>query len=254
MKVVFLGVGEAFDEQLPNTSLLLKTSFAGEPRSILLDCGFTVPQQFWRHAGSQEDLDAIWISHFHADHFFGVPALLVRFWEGRRTKPLTVLGQSGIEELIQKAMDLAYPNFLSKLTFPLEFAVVEPGKPAEAAGLKWSSALNGHGQRDLAVRIESGGRALFYSGDGLPTPETLEIARGCDLIVHEAFSLDRIFSGHGNIIECIDFARRARAGILALVHLQREERRARYGDILALVERAADLRVIVPEPGDELEL
>jgi hypothetical protein len=44
------------------------------------------------------------------------------------------------------------------------------------------------------------------------------------------------------------------AAKLALVHVQRDERRERYGDILGLLKENSDLHVILPEPGDELEL
>ncbi len=41
MKIIFLGVGEAFDENLPNNSQLVMSG----KTNLLLDCGFTVPQQ-----------------------------------------------------------------------------------------------------------------------------------------------------------------------------------------------------------------
>jgi ribonuclease Z len=104
------------------------------------------------------------------------------------------------------------------------------------------------------VRIEDGRHSVFYSGDGLFGPETLSLARACSLAVHEAFRLDSITPGHGTVRQCIDFARETGAARLALVHVQRDERRERYGDILGLLKENSDLHVILPEPGDELEL
>lgn len=254
MKVIFLGVGEACDEKYPNTSIWLQTRTEGVRRSLLLDCGFTVPPQYWRQTPDPEDLDALWISHFHGDHFFGIPALLVRFWEMKRQKPLTLLGQSGVEDRVRDAMELAYPNFLQKLQFPLEFIAAEPEREILAVGLKWRFAENSHGQRDLAVRIEDGSCSVFYSGDGAPTPETLQLAQGCHLVIHEAFRMEGTTPGHGTVRDCLQFALQAHAATLALVHLQRDERSTRYDAIQELLNGTGGIHGLLPEPGDALEL
>ncbi|ABK17343.1 MBL fold metallo-hydrolase [Syntrophobacter fumaroxidans] len=254
MKITFLGVGEACDAILPNTSLWIETGTGGRRCSVMLDCGFTVPPRYWLQTENPDDLDALWVSHFHGDHFFGTPALLLRFWETRRTKPLVVIGQPGIEQLIRSSMDLAYPNFLPKLTYPLEFHTAIPGETMHAAGLDWNFAESGHGQRNLSVRVDDGSEAIFYSGDGLPSVDTLELARGCALVVHEAFRLDQPTPGHGTVSECIGFARQAGVRRLALVHFQRDERKTKWPAILNLVQKAQDLEAIVPEPGAVMEL
>lgn len=254
MKVTFLGVGEACDETTPNTSLWVEAVGGNGRRSIMLDCGFTVPSRYWQRTSDPEDLDALWISHFHGDHFFGVPALLLRFWEKKRTKPLAVIGQAGLEETIIQVMELAYPHFLPKLTYPLLFHEVEPGQQVRVAGLDWRVAESLHGQRNLAVRLEDDRCAIFYSGDGLFSPETLLLARGCNLAVHEAFQLDPVTPAHGTVRQCLDFAREAAVATLALVHVQRDERRERIQEIRRLLAEVGDLNVILPESGDMLEL
>ncbi|MEM5785867.1 MAG: ribonuclease Z [Syntrophobacteraceae bacterium] len=255
MRVKFLGVGEAFDENLPNTSILVR---AGGPEgsisSVLLDCGFTAPPQVWKSCPDPDELDAIWISHFHGDHFFGIPALLTRFWESGRKKPLLIVGQEGVSTTIPQAIKLAYASIMDKFAFDLSFLEITPGEPAEAVGFTWKAAVNGHSQKDLAIRIEKDGKSVFYSGDGLPTDETLGLAHGCDLIIHEAFRLDQDVPGHGNMLTCIDFARKARARSLALVHIQRHERRNRRDEIQGVIEGVSDPRVFMPEPDEEVEI
>lgn len=191
MKVTFLGVGEACDPLYPNTSLLVEPKAGGQGRQILLDCGFTVPHLYCSFRPTAEDLEAVWVSHFHGDHFFGVPLLLLRLWELERRKPLFVLGPAGVEAKVRQALDLAYPNFAAKMHYPLLFREVEPGVQVEVAGYQWRTAAGMHSQRALALRLEDGEHALFYSGDGRPTPATEKLAAGCGLVVHEAFQAQR---------------------------------------------------------------
>jgi ribonuclease BN (tRNA processing enzyme) len=250
MEITFLGVGEAFDEEIPNTSMLVRTEIAGQPVTVLLDCGYSVPPGFWLQALQPDTLDAIWISHFHADHAFGIPPLLVRFWEEKRKRELCFLGQQGIEAFVLKCLDLAYPNFYSRLGFPLRFQEVEPERPLKAFGLSWSTAVNDHPQRDLALRLEGQGKSLFYSGDGRPTSETTTLAKGVDLIVHEAFHLSKDIPGHGTVAGCVEMARACGSPKLALVHIHRNIRRKRFEEIRQLARSVQEVEVLIPEPGD----
>ena len=254
MEITFLGVGEAFDENLPNTSMLVRTDYQEKPITIMLDCGYSVPPRFWQLGLNVETLDAIWISHFHADHAFGLPPLLVRFWEEARKKDLYFLGQKGIESFVLKCLDLAYSNFLPRLKFSLRFEEVEPGEPVTALGMSWRTAVNDHPQRDLALRIDAEGTSVFYSGDGRPTPETKALAAGVDLIVHEAFHLSKDIPGHGTIAGCIEMAQSCGARRLALVHIQRDVRRERFDEIRELVNSVEDCEILIPEPGDQLRI
>lgn len=250
MRVTFPGVGEAFDETLPNTCLLLE---AGE-RSALLDCGFTAAHAFWACAGAPLRLDAVWISHFHGDHFLGLPLLLLRFWEQGRTAPLALLGPRGVGELAVRAMDMAYPGFRARLRFGLEVHEMEEGRTVAAAGFAWACALADHGAPCLAVRVQAEGAAVFYSGDGKPTAGTLALAREADLVAHEAYALDAETPGHGTVAGAIDFTRRARARRLWLVHVNRDVRRERRRELEALLRDAADVEAFLPEPGDAVSL
>ena len=254
MEITFLGVGEAFDEEIPNTSMLVRANIEEEPVTVLLDCGYSVPPSFWQQALQPDTLDGIWISHFHADHAFGIPALLVRFWEDKRKKDLCFLGQKGIESFVLKCLDLAYPGFYPRLKFSLRFEEVEPEKPWSGFGLSWRTAVNDHPQRDLALRLEAEGKSLFYSGDGRPTPETGTLAKGVDLMIHEAYQLSKDIPGHGTIAGCLAMARATLAKRLALVHIQRDMRRERFEGIRELARSVQEVEVFIPETGDQVTI
>ncbi len=254
MRVHFLGVGEACDPRYPNTSLLVRSSIQGKDRHVLLDCGFTAAHQYFSATADPEQLDAVWISHFHGDHFFGLPLLFLRFWEMRRRKPFAVVGPAGVEEKVNSVMELAYPGFSDKLTYPLRCVALDPGEIFHEAGFRWQCAEGNHSRHALALRLDDGQRRLFYSGDGRSTAATRELAVGCDAAVHEAYGMRADIPGHGTVAQCMQFAQDTGVRQLALVHMQREERLEQYQAIRSMIRAQDGCRIFVPEPGDILEL
>ncbi|MCF8085756.1 MAG: ribonuclease Z [Desulfohalobiaceae bacterium] len=250
MQAEFLGVGEACDETLPNTSVLVRCE-GDPPRRILLDCGFTAPPPLFASLPDPEALDAVWISHFHGDHIFGLPLVLLRMWESGRRRKLIFAGQEGITDRIRQIAELAYPGLEAKLGFKLEVKELGSGQSAHFLDLTWTAAQTLHSRRNLALRLENDGASLYYSGDGPASAESEDMARDCGLMIHEAYTAgqDRI-PGHATVPECLDLARRTGASSLALVHLQREERR-RYGEELKeWLDGFEDISAFLPEPGE----
>ena len=249
VELVFLGVGEAFDENLPNTSILIRYRMGSTPVTLLLDCGFTAPPQFWSEVPNADILDGIWISHFHGDHCLGIPALLVRFWEEKRKKALTLLGQKGINSFIHTSLDLAYPGMYERLGFPLHFMEVEPEKKEMVFGLIFQTAVTHHSQRNLALRVDSQEKSIYYSGDGKASPESISLAKGSQLIIHEAFSLEIEIPGHGTVAGSIEMAKQCGASYLALVHIQRKVRNQVIDRLPEYKQMAGSINLIVPESG-----
>ncbi|NUN15843.1 MAG: ribonuclease Z, partial [Myxococcales bacterium] len=121
-KLTFIGTGEAFDPELPNTSVLYTGS-----KNILVDCGFSVPHAFWRITHDPNLLDAIYITHIHADHTFGLPALLLWMRIAGRTRPLRIFGGSGVGTWLSRLLALAYPGaYEPNKCFPIEPVPIRP--------------------------------------------------------------------------------------------------------------------------------
>ena len=190
MEIHFLGVGEACDGKQPNTSILLKTDAGETAGRILLDCGFSVPHQYLSLNPSAEELEILWISHFHGDHFLGTPLLLLWFWEMNRSNPLNIIGPPGVKVKIEQALELAYPNLISRLGYSLLFHEIIPEKQLHISGSTFNAAYNEHSQPCLSLRLELHEKSIFYSGDGRPTPMTRSLANGCDIIIHEAYGFE----------------------------------------------------------------
>ena len=249
MDVFFIGVGDACDPQHGNTSIHVKT-FNGF--NILLDCGFSVPHSYFAFSDDPDQLDLVWISHFHGDHFFGLPLLILRFWEMGRTKPLLISGQEGVSEKVLSAMDLAFPGFRPKLCYKLQFQEIEPGNFQQISGLTFQSVQTDHSERNLGILIDDGEKNFYYSGDGRPTRHVAELVRDCNFAVHEAFRLDEEVHHHGSITGCLKLAGKSNIRHLALVHLDRTFRKEESVTISKILE--FNSAVILPERGTQLSI
>jgi ribonuclease Z len=248
MRLTVLGCGEAFDESYPNTSLLL----AHEEQTLLLDCGYSVPQALWGRNSDPAAVDLIYISHAHADHYYGLPALLGRMWEEGRTKPLVLLSQPAILEKIGHIMELGYSNLAARFEFPIERLPAEPGREVEWKGFRFDFAPSKHSTTNLAVRVRRDGKAFCYSGDGMFTPQGRELFQGANLLVHEAFSMQES-PVHGDIPNLVRMAEEQQVEELLLVHLQRTLRR-RPEQVHDIIRSHPAQKTGLPEPGDEFSL
>ena len=85
---------------------------------LLIDCGEGTQRQLLRSDLGLVDLQEIFLTHFHADHFLGLPGMLKTFALRGRELPLTVYGPRGLDELFQSLR-----RIFGRLTF--EVAVVE---------------------------------------------------------------------------------------------------------------------------------
>lgn len=245
MRVVHLGVGEAFDETLPNNSHLIE----GEVK-LLLDMGYSAPEQLWRHNEGPDLLDVVYISHGHADHCFGLPPLLVRMREDGRKKPLNIVCGKWLRGHLEKVIDLGYPGTMEKCDFDVRIHGVEEGDVLAFGPLELSFAPTLHSVDNLGIRVTDGASALFYSGDGRPTPKSLALCKGADLVIHEAYFFNRRISGHGNIKDLVEEMETREVRALALTHIQRECRAERMEEIKAYAG-GRDMEVYIPGPGDE---
>jgi ribonuclease BN (tRNA processing enzyme) len=249
MKIVFLGVGEAFDENLDNTSILVDSN-----TKLLLDCGYSIPRQLWRNYPDRNFLDAIYLSHAHADHYLGVPMLLARMWEENRSKRLKIICHPSIREDILLLIDLAHRGLFVRLPFSVDFVECDPAREIALNELKLSFAATNHSVSNLAIRISWRSKSICYSGDGNFTEESVRMYRGANLLIHEAYTLEEQMPTHGSCKNVIEMADDIGVKHLALVHVNREVRK-RKDEIWDFIGKQTDqVNVMLPEPLEEFEV
>jgi ribonuclease Z len=196
---------------------------------ILFDCGEGTQRQLVRSVGLA-DLDEIFLTHFHADHWLGLPGMLKTFDLRTRERALAIHGPAGLRELIALALRAA-----GRVRFELRLIEVAPGDVLERDGyaiapIEVSHRLNALGYvlyederpgefdpqaaQRLGVppgpeygRLQRGetvrgvtpeqvmgpprpGRKLVISGDTAPCESVRLAAHRADLLIHEATFAD----------------------------------------------------------------
>lgn len=242
--VTFVGTGEAFDPALPNTSLLYRGGTV-----LLIDCGYAVPRALWQLTTDPAHLDGIYLSHAHADHCFGLPALVVWMRIRGRSAPLTLLGGEGAEPWIRGVLELGYPGACDRPQgYSLRILELPSRADTRVGTVSLTVARSDHPVVNHALRVEESGRVFCYSGDGAPTAETRELFAGAHLLVHECYAAADPMPGHGSAATVIALAEAVGVETLCLVHLEQDETNKRNIAKLAAEHRGAT-RVLLPSPG-----
>jgi len=247
MKTVFLGVGEAFDENYPTTSILVKSK-----TKLLLDCGYSSPPQIWKYNSNPNFLDAIYLTHFHADHYFGLPSLITRMFVDKRKKPLTIICQAKDLSQLKKVFEHGYKTILSRIPFKLNFLPIKSTDKIVFKEFKLSFAPTLHSLENLAIKVDNGKKNLCYSGDGEITPKTKQLFANTDLLIHETYLFNQIFPMHSSIMQVINLAKANNIQKVALFHLRRDVRQE-LPQIKAKLKKEK-LDIIFPEPGDIISI
>ncbi|RKT04911.1 ribonuclease BN (tRNA processing enzyme) [Streptomyces sp. 3211.6] len=188
---------------------------------LLLDMGNGSLGALQRHCGLY-DLDAIFLSHLHADHCIDMCAYFVaRYYrhEGGRCAPLPVYGPEGTEQRLTTAYeDVPDERSMSEV---FDFRTLKSGS-FEIGPFTVRTERVCHPVESYGIRIEHGGRVLAYSGDTGVCPELGALAEGADLFLCEAsftYGKEAIPDLHLNGREAGEYARAARVGRLVLTHI-----------------------------------
>ncbi len=199
VSVKFLGSGDAFGSGgRLQTCIFIKATGA----KFLLDCGASALISMKRFGVSTADIDKILITHLHGDHFGGIPFFILDSQLiSKRTKPLLIAGPPGVKDRIHAAMEIMFPGSSRvKQKFRIEFLELQAGVRTEIDQVFVTAVGVAHasGSPSYALRIECAGKSIVYSGDTEWTDNLIEVARGSDLFIAEAYFYEKKIKFHLN--------------------------------------------------------
>ena len=243
LSLQFIGCGDAF-----GSGGRFNTCFhlIGERTNLLIDCGASSLIAMNQFGIDRNAITMIVITHFHADHFGGIPFFILdaQFFSKRRT-PLTIVGPVGLETWYERVMETAFPGS-SQVPQKFEINLIEiaAGGSLEVGEIRVNAYQAIHGPPDgpyYAIRIEAEERSVAYTGDTEWTPALIPAAFEVDLFIAEAYFRDKTIFTHLSLNTIEANLHQLRPKRLVLTHMS--------DDMLnhpdrSLYETAADGKII----------
>jgi len=187
LELTFLGTGNAFAPTRYWSSFLLNDRY-------LFDAPPTLLPHLKKLKKDAGEIDVIFISHFHGDHFFGLPFLLLEYAEMHpRSKDLTIVGPPGVAKRARTITDQAFSNVFRKdRGYDLTFVEVHDGATGEVAGCRWTACEVVHvpNLECFGYRVDCGQGTVAYSGDTSLCDALVPLADGADVFVAECSCWD----------------------------------------------------------------
>jgi len=176
LDIVFLGTAASAPTagRAPMATLLRR----GGDR-LLVDCGEGTQRQLLRSTLGLPDLTEVFLTHFHADHYLGLPGMLKTFALRQREEPLQLYGPPGLRELYGHLRRL-----IGRLPYPVELVEVHAGETLERDGYRLLVFPVHHGVSAVGYALAEDDRPGYFDAEaadvlGIPHgPERGALQRG----------------------------------------------------------------------------
>ncbi|MDA0999267.1 MAG: MBL fold metallo-hydrolase [bacterium] len=222
MELVLLGTGAP--PPFPKTSGQADGIVLGD-KLYLVDAGRNVPRQITAAGFKVPQVDHLFFTHFHSDHYTGFGDFFITRWILGAKTPLRVYGPAPVTQIVERM--LAYYEYDIEVRVAegrprhgceIETRVLAPGDALEVDGIKIRvdhTTHHGNVADMLSYRFEADGRAIVLASDGGPTEKLVPFAQGADVLVMHPCIASEIVEKMGQTPE--------QAKIIAAHHASPEE-------------------------------
>lgn len=224
LSLQFIGCGDAF-----GSGGRFNTCFhlVGDRTNLLIDCGASSLIAMKRLGIDRNAITTILITHFHADHFGGIPFFILDAqFVSKRRNPLTILGPSGLPDWYERVMETAFPgSSQAPQKFEVQLREIGAGEAVDLGFQRVSAFQALHGPAGgpyLALRVEAEGKSVAYTGDTEWTGELVHAARDVDLLIAEAYFRDKPVVTHLSLNAIEAHLGEMRPKRLILTHMSEE--------------------------------
>ncbi|HUF52469.1 MAG TPA: ribonuclease Z [Dehalococcoidia bacterium] len=135
------------------------------------------------------EIEVIFISHGHGDHFVGLPFLYLEYmYMTQRTKDLTIVGPPGCEEWLEDFAERVYPNILQEAGYRRVYVEADPAQEVQhAADITFRAYPMNHAEEQprgaYGFRVQIGDQTVAYTGDTMFAEEVVQLGDGSDVFV-----------------------------------------------------------------------
>jgi ribonuclease Z len=146
---------------------------------LLFDCGEGTQRQLLRSTVGLIELEDVFLTHYHADHYLGLPGMLKTFALRGRTTPIRIFGPPGLSDLFA-----ALRRIFGRLTYPYELVTLRPGDIVPRRGYRLETFEPNHGLASVGYALVEDMRPGRFDADaadalGIPVgPERGALQRG----------------------------------------------------------------------------
>ena len=241
-RIVLLGTGTPNaepDRSGPSVAIVVSDT------PYIVDCGpgvvrrATAAQAAGIEALEPKKLTRLFLTHLHSDHTTGYPDLILTPWVLDREEPLEVYGPPGTQAMTEHILAAYAEDIRDRLSGlePIEARgylaqahEIEPGKVYEDERVRVEAFAVVHDSLpSFGYKFHAPDRTIVISGDTAPTETLVEVARGCDVLIHEVYSSSRFerlplvwkryhSRMHTSTRELAEIALEAGPGLLVLYH------------------------------------
>jgi ribonuclease Z len=135
---------------------------------LLFDCAEGTQRQMLRSNVGLVDLREVFLTHYHADHYLGLPGMLKTFALRGREAPIAIYGPPGLSDLFSSLR-----RIFGKLTYPYELVELAPGESLDREDYRLTTFPVAHGVSAVGyslVEDERPGRFDVETADSLGVP------------------------------------------------------------------------------------
>jgi ribonuclease BN (tRNA processing enzyme) len=203
------------------------------------------------------NIKTVFLTHMHSDHTVGYPDLIFTPWVMGRTEPLEVYGPKGIKEMTEHILQAwqvdidGRANGLNQHNstgYQVNAQEIVPGLVYRDHNIRVTAFSVRHEEMvdSFGYRFDTAERSIVISGDTAPTQSLLDHSRGCDVLIHEAYSM----ASYRNVSpRSQEFRRSHHTSSIELAEIANAIR----PDLLIIYHRSnAGARMAKPEPEDVL--
>ena len=226
MKLVVLGSGTSIPHPKRTSAAYWLETTRGT--RMLLDAGADAPHRMAQENLDWPNLDIVWISHYHWDHFAGLLALLFGMkWAPQtqnRTAKLTILGGAGLRQTL-KQINAANSFKLLDQSFPVDIQEINPEAEIRLTGNVSARAMRTpHTKDSLALRLtDVDGKTMVYTSDTGFADELIPFCTGADLLLLEcSFRQSKPLETHLELADAMKIAAACAPENLVLTHFYPE--------------------------------